>query len=229
MYPLILAVAILPVLLVCWLIFRLDKYEHEPRLPLILTFLIGVLITIPALFIEVKASETAWNNPTNLWLTISFSFFAVSFVEEIFKLIGLLSFPFHRPFFNEPMDGIVYSMMIGMGFATFENIMYANQFGLETTIVRALTAVPAHGVFAIFMGYFVGQAKFNPEKRIPLLLKGFGITVLLHGTYDFFILQELFDWLIIFALIILAASIFMARRMILHHQRVSPFREEHVP
>ena len=56
-------------------------------------------------------------------------------------------------------DGIVYAVMIGMGFATLENIIYASRFGLETTLFRAFTAVPAHGVFAAIMGYYIGVGK----------------------------------------------------------------------
>ncbi|MCB0640189.1 MAG: PrsW family intramembrane metalloprotease, partial [Phaeodactylibacter sp.] len=162
------------------------------------------------------------------WTTIFIAFIAVGVVEETFKFGGLLGYPYHRPFFNEPMDGIMYSVMIGMGFATFENVLYADRFGLETALVRAFTAVPAHAVFAVILGYFVGLARFDREKRVPLLLKGYGITVVVHGIYDFFILQSLFSWLIIFAMVVLVISIYFARKMVLEHQLNSPFREEEI-
>ena len=73
-----------------------------------------------------------------------------------------------------------------MGFATLENVIYADRYGLQTIALRAFTAVPAHGAFAVIMGYFVGLSKTNKPKRIILLLTGLGIATVVHGIYDFF-------------------------------------------
>ena len=54
-----------------------------------------------------------------------------------------------------------------MGFATMENISFANRFGLETVLLRAFTAVPAHLVFGVVAGYYVGLAKFDHARRSP--------------------------------------------------------------
>ena len=63
--------------------------------------------------------------------------------------------------FNEPMDGIVYGVCASLGFATLENFYYvyiiSDTFGtsaMTLALVRAFSAVPAHAVFGIFMGYF---------------------------------------------------------------------------
>ncbi|MBK7649981.1 MAG: PrsW family intramembrane metalloprotease [Flammeovirgaceae bacterium] len=39
---------------------------------------------------------------------------------------------YNNKHFNEPFDGIVYSVMVGMGFATFENILYVVEGGIGT-------------------------------------------------------------------------------------------------
>ena len=57
--------------------------------------------------------------------------------------------------FDEWIDGVVYTICIGMGFALVENLIYAFDYDLITVVVRALTAVPAHAIFAIFMGFFI--------------------------------------------------------------------------
>jgi len=49
MYPLLILLAILPGLLVCYLIFRMDKYEQEPRIPLIISFVLGMVSTLPGM------------------------------------------------------------------------------------------------------------------------------------------------------------------------------------
>jgi RsiW-degrading membrane proteinase PrsW (M82 family) len=220
--------AVLPGLLICWYIYRMDKYEREAPLPLIITFLLGAAITYPVLKIETWASGFEWLDKGGLLVTVFSSFIIVSLTEEGVKYFALLAYPFRSAFFNEPMDGIVYAVMIGMGFATLENVLYATQFGMETTLLRAFTAVPAHAAFAVIMGYFCGRAKFSDSKAGQRRLLGvsflapFGI----HGIYDFFILQEAYDRLVILALVVLGASLVLSRELLLQQQQASPFREE---
>lgn len=222
---LILAFAIMPGLLISYLIIRLDKYEREPRLHLALSFFAGMLITFPVMELEEMAAGVGWDKPTHVFSTLAFAFIGVSLIEEGAKLLLLLAYPFSLRKFNEPLDGIVYSVMIGMGFATLENILYASHFGFQTILVRALTAVPAHGAFSIILGYYVGLAKFRGQDQAKLIGKGFLIAFLLHGAYDFFILQLLFNWLILLAVVVLFVSVYYARKMIIDHQEHSPFRE----
>jgi protease PrsW len=224
MHVLILILAVLPGLLISYYIIWMDRFEREPRLHLLLSFLAGMLVTFPVLWVE-RLGATAWGYFGNIGATLAFAFIGISLVEEGAKLLILLLYPYSLRKFNEPMDGIVYSVMIGMGFATLENVWYAGSYGLETVLIRALTAVPAHGAFSIIMGYFVGLAKFSREKRASLIGKGFALTVLLHGAYDFFIIQSLFNWLILLAVMVLAVSVYYARRMLLHHREQSPFKE----
>ena len=223
---LLLLLAIIPGILICVFLYFLDKYERESKTQLLICFLLGMAITFPALKIEAWIEYNNYSYTISVLRTLIFSFLGVALVEELLKLIVLIGYPFQRPFFNEPMDGIVYSMMIGMGFATLENVFYAFDFGWGTTILRAFTAVPAHAVFAVIMGYYVGLAKFHRPKRIQYILTGLGLAILVHGIYDFFILQEAYEWLMLFALVTLAVSIYYARKLVRLHQENSPFREE---
>ncbi|MCB0554178.1 MAG: PrsW family intramembrane metalloprotease [Phaeodactylibacter sp.] len=225
---LLLLLALFPGLLICWYIYQMDKYEKESRLQLAITFLLGMLVTYPVLRIESWAFYAGWDDPSHLGVTLVSSFVVVALTEELAKFLVLLAYPYPRAFFNEPMDGIVYAVMISMGFATLENILYAGKFGFGTTILRAFTAVPAHASFAIIMGYFVGQSKFTQpsRKRNQMLVLGLAVPLGIHGVYDFFILQEAYEELMILALIVLGASIYLARRMVLDQQERSPFKEE---
>lgn len=226
MEVLLLALAILPGILICLFIYRMDKYEKESPTHLYLTFSLGMLITVPVLKLEEWTYYSGLDVTNEIWLALFSSFVIVALSEELIKYAALLLYPFRRPFFNEPIDGIVYAVMIAMGFATLENILYAYQFGIETVILRAFTAVPAHAAFAVMMGYFVGRAKFYPGRRPRYLLTALGLPVVVHGIYDFFILQEAYDWLILVAVPILALSIYFAWRMIRLQQEDSPFKEE---
>jgi RsiW-degrading membrane proteinase PrsW (M82 family) len=77
--------------------------------------------------------------------------------------------------------------MVGMGFATAENIMYVYEYGVATGVVRMFLAVPAHATFAIIMGYFMGKARFSNKREPYLLLAGLFWAVVFHGSYDFFL------------------------------------------
>jgi RsiW-degrading membrane proteinase PrsW (M82 family) len=77
--------------------------------------------------------------------------------------------------------------MVGMGFATLENIGYVYEHGLATGITRMFLSVPAHGTFAVLMGYHVGLAKFDLTNRRRHMLLAVFLPVFFHGTFDFFL------------------------------------------
>ena len=218
-------VAVVPGLLLCWLIFRADRYEREGLWPLLLCLLLGALATLPAINIERWFIEIFYPQHRNLATTMLLAFGVVAANEELFKFGVILLGAFPYRFFNEPMDGIVYAVMVGMGFASVENLAYADRFGLETVLVRSLTAVPAHLVFSIVMGYYIGKARFQVGHRAALLAKGFLIPFLLHGIYDFLIIQEMSAWLTVLGALSVYIGLYYARLMINDHLDHSPFRK----
>ena len=225
MNPLLILAAILPGFLICLLIFWLDRHEKEGFWGLFLSFLLGMLSGLPAIWIQMVATDYGFNETGHLGYLLFYVFIVVAFSEELVKLFMLMIYPYGRTFFNEPMDGIVYSMMVGMGFAVIENLIYAYNYGLDTILVRAFTAVPAHAVFAAFMGYFVGLSKFHPNVKWKLIGFGFLLAFLIHGLYDFFILQEYYEWLMGFGLITIAIGLYLSWLLIKDHQDNSPFRQ----
>ncbi|MCR9055261.1 PrsW family intramembrane metalloprotease [Phaeodactylibacter xiamenensis] len=219
--------AIAPGLLICWYIYKMDKYEREQPFPLFATFWLGAFATLGVVRIETWATYSPFLQGEGVLFTLFSSFIVVALTEELVKYLCLFLYPYRSRFFNEPMDGIVYAVMIGMGFATLENLMYALQYGLETVILRAFTAVPAHAAFAIIMGYYFGKAKFEPDPKIrrKRLLMALFAPLVIHGLYDFLILQEIYEGLIALAIAVLIASIIFARQLLLEQQENSPFKE----
>jgi RsiW-degrading membrane proteinase PrsW (M82 family) len=137
-------------------------------------------------------AEDVRNEPSHHSI-LSFAWFAfiiVAFSEEGSKYLVLRYYAYPKQTFREPFDGIVYSVMIGMGFATIENIEYVHQFGLETGLSRFFLAIPAHASFAVLMGYSVGMAKFDQQRAVRLMWKGLLIAVLFHGSFDFFLFLQ---------------------------------------
>lgn len=181
---LLLALAIAPGLAICIYIFYRDQYNREPAFTLLMSFIWGVLSTIPALIIEVAAKNITDETVTGVIIS---SFFFVALVEEFCKFLPLRYYSFSRKSFDEPLDGIIHSVMVAMGFATLENIGYVAfdaEHGLQTGLMRMFTSVPAHATFAIIMGYYIGKAKFDYANRKFLLFKGVIFATFFHGVYD---------------------------------------------
>lgn len=220
--------AVLPIGLIIWLIFKLDKFEKESVWQLWLVFLIGGLTTLPIFFWQGWFATTHFEDPTSLWRTIVTSFLVVSLSEEIVKGLAVFAYPFRQNFLNDRMDGIVYGVVTAMGFAAVENIFYAYQFGLPNVLVRALTAVPAHAAFGAITGYYFGLAKFNEEKKWIYIFRGMLIAVGLHGLYDFFIIQGFNENLMGGALVVLAFSIYLSIEMIRLHLKHSKGQFEEI-
>ena len=118
---------------------------------------------------------------------VALAFLVVAATEEGCKYLMLKRYAYRKPEFDEPFDGIVYSVMVSMGFATLENIGYVYENGIATGFLRMFLSVPAHASFAVLMGYYAGLAKFSGVHEGRLLLKGFLLAVLFHGMFDCFL------------------------------------------
>ena len=180
---LLLGLAVAPGLAICLYIFYRDKYNREPASTLLISFVWGMIITIPAVILEFLAKDLARETVTGIIIS---SFFFVSLVEEFCKFLPLRYYSFSRKSFDEPLDGIIHSVMIAMGFATVENIAYVlpAEGGIQIGVMRMFTSVPGHATFAIIMGYYAGKAKFDFIHKKALLMKGILLAAFFHGVYD---------------------------------------------
>jgi len=209
--------AILPPLLIAYYVYQKDKYDKEPKSLIIKSFLFGCVAILPAIFLERIYDQSLF---PNLFL---YMFFGIALIEEGVKYFFLKNYMYKKEEFNEPMDGIVYAVMISLGFATVENISYVFKYeeqGLFVAITRMFTAIPLHAVCGVILGYFVGLAKFSEDKR-PLLFKGLFLAVLIHALYNYFIfLGQGF----IFSIIVLIVAIYYSKKAIDIHQQDSKTR-----
>ena len=223
---LLIAAAVLPAFVIGYWIYRQDYHEPEPLSMLFRAFVCGGFSTVPAAVIQLFFKNI--ESPDSLIGIAAFAFGIVALTEELSKFLALRLFIYPNEEFDEPMDGIVYGVMVGLGFATVENILYVTNIesgGFGTAIGRAFTAVPAHAAFGILMGSYVGLAKFFPEKRAAFMLTGLLLAVFFHGLYDFFLLQKVYEGLGTLAIFTLIWSISMSRRLVKMGQDVSPFKK----
>ncbi len=187
-------------------IYYRDIHDKEPLRLLLKVFLFGAFSIVPAAILE-NLFEV--EDKLNLITTAYSTFFVIAGAEECSKYFFMRWAIYKNKAFNEPFDGIVYCVMISMGFATVENLMYVfnSENPFQTAFLRMLTAVPAHFTFSVIMGYYVGLAKFNPGKRLQFTMFGIGGAMFFHGFYDFCLIQQKNEYLFIGAFISLIVAL----------------------
>ena len=189
MEPILIAFA--PVLIILFYIYFRDKYEKEPIGLLLISLLAGGLITIPIIFIEILLQKIGAGFQGSSARTIWYAFIVAGATEELFKFLALFILIWANKNFNEKFDGIVYAVFISLGFALVENISYVIIGGVQVGLVRALTAVPAHALFGIVMGYYIGLARFMEGQVAFYLARAILWPIILHGFYDYCLISGL--------------------------------------
>lgn len=217
--------AIAPVFIIILYIYFKDKYEKEPKHLLLFSFLLGSVVSIIITTILYRGFDVVLplQNDRSILEQFIKAFFVVGLTEEFSKYIIVRYYAQTKVDFNEPYDGIMYAVMVSMGFAATENIMYVLQGGYTIALIRAFTAVPAHATFGIIMGYFMGKAKFS-NNRFKLNLAGLFFAILFHGAYDFFLFINFVPGIGIGAFISLFLGIVLSRKAIKTHQENSKFK-----
>ena len=221
----LLIAAVAPVFALIFYIYFHDKHEKEPIGLLIASFILGAVVSIIITMILYGVTTVFIPLKDKYSIVEQFiqAFIVVATVEEFSKYILLRYYAQPKVEFDEPYDGIMYSVMISLGFAATENILYVIDGGLETALLRSITAVPAHAVFGILMGYYVGKAKFS-KRRISMNLRGLMLAILFHGAYDFFLFINFIPGISIGAFVSLIIGVVLARKAIKIHQNNSRFK-----
>ncbi len=231
--------AIVPAILLCIYIYKMDFIEKEPILMLLILFFLGVIITVPVAYAEselISIFNIDYNNNLSCFIL---SFFIVALIEEGFKFLVLYFGTWKNKNFDHIYDGIVYAVFISLGFAMLENLLYVAQPTLssiqymsmptidaikastDTAILRALISVPAHGFYAVTCGYYFGIAKLNnsigyKRKAILFLIYSLIVPIVLHGLFDYLLLvsNNMLTWTFYcFVSILYIASYFNIRKI----------------
>ena len=186
----LLFISLAPAVIIMLYIYFRDKYEREPVWLVLKGIALGAIVIFPVGLFENYISGLV--KPASDMQKAAFMGFCVAgFTEEAFKFLVVLMLVWRNPNFNEKFDGIVYSASVALGFAAIENIFYvfSNQ-SIQVGWTRALTAVPAHAIFGIVMGYYLGLAKFSTHMHLKWILLALLIPILMHGFYDFLLLSQ---------------------------------------
>ena len=206
--------AVVPAVVLMIKAYRLDRLEKESPSMLWSLIKAGVLSSLIAL-VEERVLSALLNISVpadSVLYGVILYFGIVAFAEESSKYIMLKRNSWRSPEFDCQYDGIVYAVFVSLGFALWENISYVMTYGFYTAIVRALTAIPGHACFGVFMGVFYGLAKKYERAGDASLSSAFRVLsvvvpALLHGAYDYIASAEVSSWyFVIFIAALFACS-----------------------
>ncbi|MBQ6267952.1 MAG: PrsW family intramembrane metalloprotease [Clostridia bacterium] len=223
MNSILIPAAVIPAVVLLIYTYKKDKLEPEPPGLLISLVVLGIISTAIASFLETIGSLVlGLFLPEDSVLYNAVLFYGiVGFAEEGAKYVLLKRRTWNTPYFTCQFDGLIYAVFVSLGFALWENIGYVMQFGFSTAVVRAVTAVPGHACFGVFMGAWYGLARryafagdaANSKRCRRLALV---IPALIHGTYDFITTLEapIFSLIFIaFIIVMFIVALLLVRRL----------------
>jgi len=167
-----------------------DRYDAEPIFTVLRLFVIGFLLVFPTMFVQRGAVLALGESP------FLFSFLVSGGIEEFLKWFIIFFMLFNQPLFNEPYDGVVYSVAVSLGFATMENVLYAFSQPSDplSLLLRAMLPVSGHALFAVIMGFYFGKAKFDEVARRRLIICSLALPIIVHGMFDYIQIAFPPDW-----------------------------------
>ena len=187
--------ALVPLPIYVALALWIDRYEPEPRALLLRAFLWGAgVATFVALIVNsigIVIVEEEFGEAVGEIYGGSVS---APIVEEGAKAIALFGlYRWRRSELDGVLDGIVYAAMVGLGFATTENVLYYGEeavtgdVGIGTIFVMRGVASPfAHPVFTAMTGIGLALAATSTKRSRRVLAPALGLlgAILLHSAWN---------------------------------------------
>ena len=213
--PILIAAAVIPAVILLIQINKADRLDKEPPMLLLSLVFWGAVSTVLAAYTErlgITMLDLLYPEGSLPYRFLLY-FVVVGLSEEGFKYLLLKRHTWRSPFFNCQFDGVVYAVAVSLGFALWENISYVIQYGFGTALLRAVTAVPGHACFGVFMGAFYGMARrYENYGHVSASKRCRQLSVLepcfVHGLYDFIATSESFHSVWVF--LVFVAGLFLA-------------------
>lgn len=177
--------AVIPVPIYLAFVVWIDRYEPEPWWMLALTFAWGATGAVFFSFIL----NTLFGQLVGMALgpgagQLFGTSVSAPIVEESFKAMALLGiFVLRRKEFDGVLDGIVYSAMVGLGFAMTENFSYYGVYGPFLFLLRGTFLAFAHPLFTSMtgIGFGIASESKNIIVKIVAPIIGLIMAMLLHA------------------------------------------------
>ncbi|MDD2647121.1 MAG: PrsW family intramembrane metalloprotease [Patescibacteria group bacterium] len=195
-----------------FLCLRLDRESPEPKEQIVRIFFWGGLMVFPALFIAgpITVFINKFTFLSSLAQILILSFLVDGLIEEFIKFSIISEKVYRKPFFDEPRDGLIYGMILGIGFSFLESFFYSltlvgEQHAFLIILMRGLMTTFMHLLAGGIIGYHFGLAKFAHFYRHKLATKGYQrmlvwrgliLAICFHALYNL-VIRFNYVWLMI--------------------------------
>jgi len=174
--------------------YLMDLYDEEPRHLLLVVFLAGAAMTLPA-WLAYGAlerlgigAEAALIPESGAWARLGYCVLVVGVIEELCKFLAVQVLIGRHRAFDEHLDGIVYAAFGGLGFASMENLVLGPWLEGPELWGRLIVSPLVHALFASIWGWALSLDKFARPRRLGRVTLGLLLAILVHGLYDFLVL-----------------------------------------
>jgi RsiW-degrading membrane proteinase PrsW (M82 family) len=190
-----LVVATVPAAFWLGFFYLMDRHEPEPKQLVVGVCILGALVAAPlADFVQYQAvppiSLAVYGVSWHSLDRILYAVFVAGLAQEMCKYAVVRYTIYTSREFDEPMDGIVYMMACGTGFAVWVNFHrfsgQGHSLNLSNAAAQSVICTLAHASFAGALGYVMGRAKFSrrtPFVRGVLLMAGLLGAAVLNGQF----------------------------------------------
>jgi len=179
-----------------WLAFFLREDVHpEPRKMIVKAYLLGGVSSLAALILEVALQpmlkELVITLPRFIEDNLSV-FIGFSVVEEVIKFLFVYLLVRTSPYFDEPIDAMIYMVTGALGFAAAENLFLvfssAGQDVFSVIVLRFIGATLLHALSSAIVGHHWARGiKYHMETK--LIAVGLVLASLFHTFFNYLVFR----------------------------------------
>lgn len=187
-----LGLGVVPSLFWLWFWLREDRLHPEPKSMILLAFLGGMIATMIAYPLERSIMDIGFSENER------FLFWVV--IEELLKYAALFFLVLRSPYFDEPIDAVIYMITIALGFAALENTLFIlgplssgdSTNAITLTALRFVGATLLHVASSALVGIFMTFSYFRPSHhRLLFTVLGLMSAIALHSIYNLSIISSI--------------------------------------
>ena len=181
--------AVSPVLIVLAILYLKFKFSISNLKNIRNAIIFGALSVI-LLVIANYLVQFLWHGDYKNMRRLSFFvFIVIAFSSELGKFIPLKGYFYKFNNFGGPLESVIYSIFISLGFSTVSTLLYA--YGIigipekmNNFTIYLYTLPLANIVFAVIMGFFIGMGKLRKSTFVDTIIAIF-VATFFHGLYYF--------------------------------------------
>ncbi len=201
-----------PILAILVVLYLKQKFQLKTTKYLFQALAFGVLSIVVFIASDLIMEVLGLDTLKSLKRSVFYSFVVIGFGSQI-GIFAILRYVFFKKRqFKGPIDGIIYAILIALGFSTAAVPLFGEGMFAAVPASLFLYTLPwASLFFAVMMGFFTGLGKYRKNRLIDSLT-GLGTSSFFMGFYYFAFLTKEDTVLILFGIgIIIMAALFTVK------------------